>query len=104
MCNRKRRIAQPMLESMEPRVVPSAVSIHAGEGHAVPANVAQMNETVKQAKASQRKNNEALQRLQHQQHIIYVHSLERTPSAAPTEAQKVASSISNLFKNLGQSL
>ncbi len=104
MCNRKRRSAQPILEPMEPRVALSAIGIHAHHARAVAAHVGQVNGTVKQAEAFERENNEALKRLEQQQHLVYVHSLERTPSALPTEAEKEASQLSNIFKSIGQGL
>jgi len=93
-----------MLEPMEPRVAPSVMGIHAHHGRAVAAHVGQINNSVKQAEASQHANNEAWKRLQNQLHLIHMRSLEQTPSALPTPAEKAASQISNVFQSIGRSL
>src|SRR5262245_40988672 len=105
MRNRKRHIAQPVLEPMEPRVALSAIGIRAHHhGQVLAAHVGPMNNSTKQAEASQRENNQALKRLQRQEHQVYIRSLERTPSALPTPAEKRASDVSDLFKSIGQGL
>ena len=83
MSNR-RHTAQPMLESMETRVVPSAIGIRAHHMQAVAAHVRRINNPVTQAEASQRANNQALKLLHQQENLVHVHSLERIPSALPT--------------------
>ena len=79
-----------MLEPMEPRVVPSAIGIHAHHEQVVAAHVGRMNNSVAQAKASQRENNKALKLLQQQENLVHVHSLEQIPSALPTKAEQEA--------------
>jgi hypothetical protein len=101
MCNRKRRIHRPELEGMELRLAPSAITIVAGVHHkAVLAEVRVAHTSNKHVKPSEQKNNEALKSLQQQQHLVDVHSRERTPSALPSKAQQQATEVSNLFKNL----
>jgi len=100
----KRHTAQPVLEPMEPRVVPSVMGIQAHRVQAIVAHIGRMNNPVKQANAFQRENNQALRNLQHQEYLVHVRSLERTPSAAPTPEQKAAGAISNFFKSAGASL
>ena len=102
MSNRKRHTARPILEPMEHRVTPSVMGIQAHHGQAVAAHVGQMNNPIKQAKASQYANNEALKRLQQQEHLVHIHSMQRTPSALPTPAEKAASEISNVFQSIGK--
>jgi hypothetical protein len=104
MRNRNRRAARPNLETVEPRVVPSAIGIHGRHMQDVAAHVGQVNRSIKQAEDFQRENEQALKRLQRQEHQVYVHSLERTPSALPTEAEKRASQVSDIFKSIGQGL
>jgi hypothetical protein len=104
MSNRKRRIARPMLESMEPRVVPSAIAVHAHHLRTVAAHVDVASNSAKQAKATQQENNQALKNLQQQQNLVHMHSLERRPSALPTEAEKVASETSSFLKSLESAL
>ena len=104
MCNRKRHTAQPMLELMEGRVVPSALGVSAHHVAAMVAHIGRIKNPVKQASAFQRENYQALKNLQHQEHLVHVRSLERTPSAAPTPEQKAASALSNFFKSAGSSL
>jgi len=104
MCDRKRQTARPILEPMEHRVAPSVMGIQAHHGQAVAALVGQMNNPVKEAKLSQLENNEALKRLQQQLHMIHIRSMQHTPSALPTPAEKAASEISNIFQSMGKSL
>jgi len=104
MRNRKQHTARPILELMEPRVAPSVLGIQAHHGQAVAANFAQINNPVKVANAIQHENNEAWKHLQQQQHLVYIHSLQHTPSALPTPEQKAVSEISNIFKSMGKSL
>ncbi len=81
MRNRKRRCARPMLESMEPRVVPSVVGIvsHHHPEKVAPAHVGQVSTSVREANASERKNNEALRSLEQQEHLVEVHAREKSP-------------------------
>jgi hypothetical protein len=104
MRNRKRRAAQPILEQMETRVVPSALSIHAHHEQAVAAHVGRANDSVAQTKASQRENNKALKQLRQQEHLVYVHSLEKIPSALPTKAEQEATQTSSFVKSLESAL
>ena len=104
MRNRKRHIARPMLESMEPRVVPSAIAVHAHHERAVAAHVGQLNNSAQHADATQRKNNQALKNLQQQENVVHMHALERRPSALPTEAEKVASETSSFVKSIESAL
>ena len=98
MRNRKRHTAQPMLEPMEPRVVPSVTGIHAHHEQVVAAHVGQMHDSVKEATASPRENNKALKQLQQQEYLVHVRSLERTPSALPTAAEQAASASLQLIQ------
>jgi hypothetical protein len=100
----KQHTAQPNLETMEPRVAPSILGILAHQGQTVAAYVGQINNSIKEDKASQHANNEALKLLQHQQYLVHLHSLEQIPSALPTEAEKAASQVSNIFASIGRSL
>ena len=104
MHNRKRRAVQPMLEAMEHRVVPSALGVHAHHEQAVTAHVGRMDSSVTQTKASERENNKALKQLQQQEHLVYVHSLEKIPSALPTKAEQEASQASSFVKSLESAL
>ncbi len=104
MSNRKRHIAQPMLEPMESRVVPSAIGIHAHHEQAVAAHIGRMNNSVAQAKASERDHNRALKLLQQQENLVHVHSLERIPSALPTKAELQATKTSSFIKSLESAL
>ena len=104
MRNRKRHIARPMLESMEPRVVPSAIAVHAHHLRTVAAHVGQLNNSAQHGDATQRKNNQALKNLQQQENLVHMHSLERRPSALPTEAEKVASETSSFVKSIESAL
>jgi len=104
MSNRKRPTAQPILEPMEPRVAPSVMGIQAHHWQAVAAHVGQMQNPIKEAKSSHLGNNEALKRLQQQLHLIQIRSMEHTPSALPTQAEKAVSEISNIFQSMGKSL
>ena len=104
MRNRKRHAAQPVLESMEPRVVPSALSIHAHHEQVVAAHVGRVDNSQTQAEASQRENNQALKLLYQQEHLVHVHSLERRPSALPTKAEQEATQTSSFVKSLQSAL
>ena len=104
MRSRKRFSAQPILEPMEPRVVPSAMVMQAHQGHVVAAHVHQIDNSQKPARAVQIENNQALRSLRQQQHLVHVHALEHTPSAIPTKAEQAASAVSNFFKSAAQSL
>jgi hypothetical protein len=104
MRNRRRHIARPMLESMEPRVVPSAIAIHAHHVRAVAAHVGQLNNSAKHADATQRENHQALKNLQQQENLVHMHSLERTASALPTKAEQEATETSSFLKSLESAL
>jgi hypothetical protein len=104
MRNRKRPATQPMLESMEPRIAPSTLVIHAHHEQVVSAHVGRMNDSVAQAKASQRENNKALKLLQQQENLVHVHSLEKIPSALPTKAEQQAQETSSFVKSLESAL
>jgi hypothetical protein len=104
MSNRKRRVAQPGLEAMELRVVPSVSVPRAHHELVVAAQVGKMHDSAKEAPASQRENNEALKHLQQQVYQIHVRSLEHTASAIPTAAEQAATATSNLFKSLESAL
>jgi len=104
MCNRKRHTAQPTLELMEGRVVPSALGVSAHRVAAMVAHIGRMHNPVKQASAFERENYQALKNLEHQEYLVHVRSLERTPSAAPTPEQKAESAVSNFFKSAASSL
>lgn len=104
MRNRKQRAARPMLEMMETRVVPSTMGHLAHRAEVVAAHVNTVSRAVKEAETSARENTEALQRLERQEQLIHVRSLERTPSAAPTAAEQRASQISGILSSIGKSL
>ena len=104
MSNRKRHTVQPMLEPMDPRVVPSALSVHVHHEQVMSAHVGRMDDSVTQAKASQRENNKALKLLQQQENLVHVHSLEKIPSALPTKAEQEASQASSFVKSLESAL
>jgi hypothetical protein len=104
MRSRKRHAAQPILELMEPRVVPSAVAIHAHHEQAVAAHVGRMNNSVAQTQASQRENSKALKLLQQQENLVHAHSLEHRPSALPTKAELEATKTSSFVKSLESAL
>ncbi len=63
--NRNRFTARPMLEPMEPRMVPSALGPMARHAERTAAHIRPITDSVRQIEESQRENNEALQRLQH---------------------------------------
>ena len=100
MRNRKRHTAQPMLEPMEPRVVPSVTGIHAHHEQAVAAHVGQMNDSAKAAAASQRENNEALQHLQQQEYLVHDHALWSARLRPYPPQPNSGEPISNFFKSL----
>jgi hypothetical protein len=104
MRNRKRRDARPDLELMETRVVPSVLGVTHHRWRAVEVHVGAISNSVRQATASQRHNNEALKRLEHQENLVRIRSLERMPSALPTAAEKRAGQISNLIQSIEKSL
>ena len=79
MSKRKRHTVQPMLEPMESRVVPSGISINPHHVQALTAHVGRMHNSVAQAKAGQRANNQALKVLRQQEHLVHVHSPETNP-------------------------
>ncbi len=103
MRNRKRHTAQPMLETMEPRVAPSVAGIHVHHERVVAAHVAHVSVT-KETAESPHKNNEALRNLEQQIKVVQEHALERTPSAIPTAAEQRATQVSNIFKSLESAL
>jgi hypothetical protein len=104
MRNRKRRTLQPTLEAMEPRVAPSVTVIHVHQGRPVVSHVDQLGKPVEKANDTQHAINAGLRRLQQQLSLIHTHSLERTPSAAETPAEKVTTETSSLFKSVLASL
>jgi hypothetical protein len=104
MNNRKQRTAQPMLDPMEIRLAPSSIAISAHQVQAVAAHVDRMHNPAIQAKAGERANNQALNTLKQQEHLVYVHSLERIPSALPTKAEQVATQTSAFMKSLQSAL
>jgi hypothetical protein len=104
MFERKRRTVQPMLESMESRVVPSAMGVHAHPVRDVSAVVGSASGSTKELRAAEQKNASALKELAHQQAVVHSHSLEHIATALPTAAEQAASQISNIFKSIGQSL
>ena len=82
MSNRKRLAIEPMLERMEPRVVPSALGLTSHQVRVVAAHVDHINKPTKNPKETQHAINEGLKRLRQQLAQIQARSLERTPSAA----------------------
>jgi uncharacterized protein (DUF342 family) len=106
MRNRKRRSRQPMLEAMETRFMPSFSSVHVQHMHHERVVAVHVHEASSKndTTSSERANNEALKNLQQQLQVVHEHALERTPSAIPTEAEKQATQVSNLFKSLESAL
>jgi hypothetical protein len=104
MRNRKRRNVQPTLESMETRVVPSTVGVGLHHARVATAHIHRAHETTAQSANNQNANNEALKKLQQQLALIHTHSLEHTPSARETPAEKVTTETSSLFKSIFASL
>jgi hypothetical protein len=104
MRNRKRRTAQPIFESMETRVVPSALSIQIHHEQAVSAHVGQMDNSAAQDKASQRENDKAMKLLHQQENQVHIRSLEHRPSALPTKAEQQAQETSSFVKSLESAL
>jgi hypothetical protein len=104
MSNRKRRTAQPLLEPMESRVVPSALGIQSHQVRAVASHVEHINKAAKTPKETQHTINEGMRRLQQQLAQIHARSLERTPSARETPAEKVTTETSSLLKSVFASL
>jgi hypothetical protein len=102
--NRNRFTARPMLEPMEPRMVPSALGPLARHAERTAAHIRPITDSDRQIQESQRENNEALQRLQRQENLVHARSLERTPSALPTPAEQRAGEVSNVLKEIGQSV
>ncbi len=104
MCKRNRRTLQPMLEPMEPLVAPSVTVIHVHQGRPVTSHVDQINKSAEKTKGTQHALNEGLTRLRQQLSLIHTRSLERTPSAVETPAEKVKTETSSLFKSVLASL
>jgi len=104
MRNRKRFAIQPLLEPMEPRVVPSLMSLAAHDPRAAVAHLDHSAKTAKHPAENQHTINVGLRRLEQQLALIKTRSMERTPSAAETPAEKVQSETSSLLKNIEASL
>ncbi len=104
MRDRKRRNVRPSLEMVEERVVLSAIGHLAHRAEVVAAHVNTVNHAVEKADAAAQLNSEALARLQHQEQLIHMRSLEHKPSALPTPAEQRASQVSNIFSSIGKSL
>ena len=104
MSKRKRHTVRPMLEPMEPRVVPSGIGINPHHVQALTAHVGRIHNSVAQAKAGQRANNQALKVLRQQENLVHIHSLERIPSALPTKAEQEATETSSFLKSLESAL
>ena len=104
MRNRKRRAVQPMLESMEHRVVPSSMGAAAHEVRVVASQVDRVNKPVQHAKVDAHTMNAGLRKLQQQLELIQTRSMERTPSAQETPAEKATTETSSLFKSIFASL
>jgi hypothetical protein len=104
MCNRKRRPLQPMLEPMEPRVVPSQMGLVARHDRLVASHVGQVNTSAKHPKVTQHSINAGLMHLQQQLALIQTRSKEHTPSAQETPAEKATTETSSLFKSIFASL
>ena len=104
MSNRKRRQVQPVLESMENRVVPSSMGFAVRHGRLVESHVHQVSTAAKKPTVTQHSINNGLRQLQQQLALIHTRSLERTPSAVETPAEKASTETSSLLKSVLASL
>jgi hypothetical protein len=95
---RKRHPARPRLESMETRVVPSVMGVHAHAEQAVAAHVRQLHAHEERVATTRTDRRDAA--LRHQHPVKHTVSIEQTGSKSAKPAPTKTGGIAGFFKSI----